>query len=107
LLDLRRVAATRPNTREAEPSTVSRGLPLLPRHRIPHLKLAIEIDGRLHEKDEDLFESDRSRQNALVVDGWRVLRFTWRMLKEHPEVVVAAIRQALLSITDTGLRRRA
>jgi len=66
-----------------------------------------EIDGRLHEKDEDLFESDRSRQNALVVDGWRVLRFTWRMLKEHPEVVVAAIRQALLSITDTGLRRRA
>jgi len=73
----------------------------------PHLKLAIEIDGRLHEEDEDLFESDRWRQNALVADGWRVLRFTWRMLKEHPEVVVAAIRQALLSITDTGLRRRA
>ena len=41
--------------------------------------------------DEDLFESDRWRQNALVADGWRVLRFTWRMLKEHPEVVVAAI----------------
>jgi hypothetical protein len=37
------------------------------------------------------------RQNALVADGWRVLRFTWRMLKEHPEVVVAAIRQALIS----------
>jgi hypothetical protein len=32
----------------------------------PHLKLAIEIDGRLHEEDEDLFESDRWRQNALV-----------------------------------------
>ena len=28
-------------------------------------KLAIEIDGRLHETDEDLFESDRWRQNAL------------------------------------------
>ena len=40
-------------------------------------KLAIEIDGRRHETDEDLFESDRWRQNALVVaDGWRVLRFT-------------------------------
>jgi very-short-patch-repair endonuclease len=60
----------------------------------PHLKLAIEIDGRLHEEDEDLFESDRWRQNALVADGWRVLRFTWRMLKEHPEVVVAAILHA-------------
>ncbi len=63
----------------------------------PHLKLAIEIDGRLHEEDEDLFESDRWRQNALVADGWRVLRFTWQMLREHPEVVVAAILQALLS----------
>jgi very-short-patch-repair endonuclease len=60
----------------------------------PHLKLAIEIDGRLHEEEEDLFESDRWRQNALVADGWRVLRFTWRMLKEHPEVVVAAILHA-------------
>src|SRR5829696_2855094 len=30
----------------------------------PHLKLAIEIDGRLHEDDEDLFESDRWRQNG-------------------------------------------
>ena len=60
----------------------------------PHLKLAIEIDGRLHEEDEDLFESDRWRQNALVADGWRVLRFTWRMLKEHPEMVVAAILHA-------------
>ena len=69
----------------------------------PHLKLAIEIDGRLHEEDEDLFESDRWRQNALVADGWRVLRFTWQMLQEHPEVVVAAILQALLSESDTGL----
>jgi very-short-patch-repair endonuclease len=69
----------------------------------PHLKLAIEIDGRLHEEDEDLFESDRWRQNALVADGWRVLRFTWQMLQEHPEVVVAAILQALLSKSDAGL----
>ena len=51
------------------------------------IKVAIEIDGRLHETDEDLFESDRWRQNALVGDGWRVLRFTWDMLREHPEVV--------------------
>jgi very-short-patch-repair endonuclease len=73
----------------------------------PHLKLAIEIDGRLHEENEDLFESDRWRQNALVGDGWRVLRFTWRMLREHPEVVVVAILQALLSKSDTGLTSRA
>jgi very-short-patch-repair endonuclease len=58
-------------------------------------KLAIEIDGRLHETDEDLFESDRWRQNALVAEGWRVLRFTMAMLRNHPEVFVAAILDAL------------
>jgi very-short-patch-repair endonuclease len=58
-------------------------------------KVAIEIDGRLHEEDNDLFESDRWRQNALVADGWRVLRFTWAMLQEHREFVVAAVRAAI------------
>jgi very-short-patch-repair endonuclease len=60
-----------------------------------HLKVAIEIDGRQHEDDEDLFESDRWRQNALVRDGWRVLRFTWDMLREHPDAVVAAVRAVI------------
>jgi very-short-patch-repair endonuclease len=58
-------------------------------------RLAVEIDGRLHELDEDLFESDRWRQNALVRSGWRVLRFTWSMLVDHPELVVHEIRAAL------------
>jgi very-short-patch-repair endonuclease len=57
--------------------------------------LALEIDGRLHETDEDLFESDRWRQNHLVLQGWRVLRCTWRMLKEHPEQVVQAVLACL------------
>jgi hypothetical protein len=56
------------------------------------LKLALQIDGRLHETDQDLFESDRWRQSALVGAGWRVLRFTWAMLRDHPEVFVAAVR---------------
>ena len=61
----------------------------------PRIKVAIEIDGRLHETDEDLFETDRWRQNALVRDGWRVLRFTWEMLRDNPEAVVAAIRAVI------------
>ena len=60
-------------------------------------RLALEIDGRIHEDDADLFESDRWRQNALVLDGWRVLRFTWAMLRDHPETFVAVVRQALRS----------
>ena len=61
----------------------------------PRLRVVLEIDGRLHERDEELFETDRWRQNALVLDGWLVLRFTWRMLTEHPEHVLETIRRAL------------
>ncbi|MGI3782692.1 MAG: endonuclease domain-containing protein [Janthinobacterium lividum] len=57
--------------------------------------VVVEIDGRLHETDLDVFENDRWRQNDLVLDGWVVLRFTWAMLNHHPETVVEKIRAAL------------
>ena len=59
------------------------------------LRLAIEIDGREHHSDAAAFEDDRSRQNRLVLDGWRVLRFTWQMLVDEPEQVLATVRAAL------------
>ncbi len=62
----------------------------------PAQRLAIEIDGRLHETIEDLFQSDRVRQNALVLAGWRVIRFTWEMVRDHPEVMIATIRNLIL-----------
>jgi very-short-patch-repair endonuclease len=58
-------------------------------------RLAVEIDGRLHETDEDQFQTDRWRQNDLILAGWRVIRFTWEMLQDHPEMVLAIIRRAL------------
>jgi very-short-patch-repair endonuclease len=58
-------------------------------------RLAIEIDGRLHEEDRHLFESDRYRQNALVRTGWRVLRFTYTMLVDRPDYVLDMICTAL------------
>jgi very-short-patch-repair endonuclease len=58
-------------------------------------QLALEIDGRMHEDDPGLFESDRWRQNALVFAGWRVLRFTWAMLDRHPESFVDGVLRAL------------
>ncbi|GAA1839919.1 DUF559 domain-containing protein [Microlunatus capsulatus] len=63
-------------------------------------RLAVEIDGRLHEDDDSLFESDRWRQNALVRAGWRVLRFTWAMLRDHPEEFVQEVRAALVLQTQ-------
>lgn len=55
----------------------------------------VEIDGRLHEDDPEVFENDRHRQNALVLHGWTVLRFTWRMLEDDPAAFVAAVREAM------------
>ena len=61
----------------------------------PEIGLVVEIDGRLHEDDPDVFENDRWRQNALVLDGWVVVRFTWTMLTKHPETVLSTIAEAL------------
>ena len=57
----------------------------------PELKLCIEIDGRAYHSDRAAFENDRTRQNALVLAGWTVLRFTWEQITKHPEAVVAAV----------------
>ena len=61
----------------------------------PGLKIVIEIDGRLHHVDKAVFESDRERQNVLVLEGWLVLRFTWQMIEDQPEEVLAAVREAV------------
>ena len=59
------------------------------------LRVAIEIDGKVHLWDAKKFEGDRYRQNALVLDGWLVLWFTWKMLTENPDYVVRMTREAL------------
>jgi very-short-patch-repair endonuclease len=63
------------------------------------LKLAIEIDGRLHHTGVEVFESDRWRQNLLILDGWCVLRFTWTMIEERPEEVIGMVREAIEMLT--------
>ncbi|HEX6402915.1 MAG TPA: type IV toxin-antitoxin system AbiEi family antitoxin domain-containing protein [Pseudonocardiaceae bacterium] len=58
-------------------------------------RLAIEVDGWAWHSTVDRFARDRRRQNALVLAGWTVLRFTWRDLTCRPEAVIAQIRAAL------------
>jgi very-short-patch-repair endonuclease len=71
------------------------------------VRLAIEIDGRLHEDDPEVFENDRRRQNGLVVAGWRVLRFTYWMLVNEPEYVISTILTELAMCRAlTGLHVR-
>jgi Uncharacterized protein conserved in bacteria len=58
-------------------------------------RLAIEIDGRAWHSAGDRFQSDRSRQNKLVLLGWTVLRFTWDDLMHRPDEVIRQVRAAL------------
>jgi len=64
----------------------------------PGHKIAIELDGSDHRRRE-VFERDRPRQNALVLAGWTVLRFTWRDYVERPDALVAAVRAARSKLT--------
>ena len=59
------------------------------------IRLVIEIDGRQFHIGADVFESDRRRQNALVLRHWTVLRYTYRRLVEEPDQVVAEIRAGI------------
>lgn len=62
----------------------------------PERRLCIELDGRdAHEGAA--FQRDRTRQNALVLAGWAVLRFTWADVAERGEQVVSLVAQALAS----------
>jgi very-short-patch-repair endonuclease len=58
-------------------------------------RVAIEIDGRAWHSADYRFQTDRRRQNRLVLLGWTVLRFTWEDLSRHPERVLAEVRSAL------------
>jgi very-short-patch-repair endonuclease len=57
--------------------------------------LAVEVDGYAFHQDRASFERDRRRDAALLADGFRVMRFTWRQLVEERFTVVARIAQVL------------
>jgi very-short-patch-repair endonuclease len=57
-------------------------------------RIAIEVDGFLVHSAAERFRSDRTRQNALILAGWTVLRFTWADLVDHPDRVIAEIMSA-------------
>ena len=61
----------------------------------PDRMVAIEGDGFGVHGTRSAFETDRSRQNDLVLAGWRILRFTWRQISREPDWVVEQIRTAL------------
>jgi hypothetical protein len=60
----------------------------------PALRIAIELDGGVHMQPAT-FREDRRRQNAIVLDGWLILRFTWDDFRSRPDHIVREIRAAI------------
>jgi very-short-patch-repair endonuclease len=64
-------------------------------HRIdiafPEALLAIEVDGWAWHMDAERAQVDKRRQNALVRNGWTILRYTWHDLVGRPNGVLAEI----------------
>jgi hypothetical protein len=60
----------------------------------PDLRIAIELDGRQHHLTARAFERDRARQNRLELEGWLVLRYTWRQYLSAPGGIVAEVASA-------------
>ncbi|GJM37622.1 MAG: hypothetical protein DHS20C19_09890 [Acidimicrobiales bacterium] len=61
----------------------------------PEQRVLLEYDGYREHIGAEQFERDRRRQNALVLAGWTVLRFTKSDVRSRPEWVAAEIRRAL------------
>ncbi len=61
----------------------------------PQAHLAVELDSRAHHGNASAFEEDRARDQALISEGWRVMRITWKQLHAEPERIARMLKQAL------------
>jgi very-short-patch-repair endonuclease len=52
-------------------------------------RLVVETDSWQHHSDRAAFEADRARDARLQSLGYRVLRFTWRQIRETPALLPA------------------
>jgi len=61
----------------------------------PDARLAIELDGDEFHWGERVSDRDQDRVNLLSGIGWRVQRFTWTDIQNHPYRVIARLEPAL------------
>ncbi|MGH7497474.1 MAG: DUF559 domain-containing protein [Gemmatimonadales bacterium] len=58
-------------------------------------RLIVELDGRAVHGTSRSFEKDRERDRLLQSAGWRVVRITWRQLREDAPALIADLRRLL------------
>ena len=62
----------------------------------PEARLVVELDGYATHGTRRSFETDRARDRALHVAGWRVIRVTWRQLRDQPDQLANDLRALLV-----------
>jgi very-short-patch-repair endonuclease len=67
----------------------------------PTEKLIVEVDGYKFHGSRAKFESDRKRDLVLTAAGYRVVRVTWRQMRDEALFGVARIAQAM-ALASTG-----
>jgi very-short-patch-repair endonuclease len=68
-------------------------------------RLIVEVDGFDAHGTRAAFERDRRRDAELVAAGYRVIRVTWRQLRDEPERVIAGLPGALINGREWPARR--
>lgn len=91
---------------------VRAGLPVVPQYETrcgaltlhpdlanPFAGIAIEAESWGFHADKETHDRDCARFNALIREGWLVLRFTWPQVMYSPDYVVAAIQDVVAQRT--------
>jgi very-short-patch-repair endonuclease len=59
-------------------------------------RVVIEADGRKTHDNDDAYEDDRERDNALTARDWCPLRWTWKALHGRPDKLVDELQKVLV-----------
>lgn len=61
----------------------------------PHHKIAIELEGEAPHWGRDRWQSDHDRRNALELDDWRQLSYTWWDARHEPDKLGSQVSRLL------------
>jgi very-short-patch-repair endonuclease len=55
----------------------------------------VQLDSRQAHLTMFAFETDRERDRVAALEGWVVIRITWRQLRDEPKRIIRDIRRLL------------
>lgn len=68
----------------------------------PGAGVVLEVDGFAYHSSRASFEADRKRDGMLEAAGYRVIRVTWRQIRNERDAVLVRLGQALIQGAGSG-----